>query len=180
MLSNRRNLIILGTVLLGVVGLGLILYLNVRPEPQIEGVVQFPRPARGHDDALVFDESVAPPAGGEHFNVWQNCGIYDEPIQTGNAIHAMEHGAVWITYRPDLATDEVTALQEFVRGQTFLMLSPYVGQESPIVVTSWGIQMAVDDASDGRIEEFIERYRLGPLTPELGGACTQGVGVPLP
>ena len=59
MLSNRRNLIILGTVLLGVVGLGLILYLNVRPEPQIEGVVQFPRPARGHDDALVFDESVA-------------------------------------------------------------------------------------------------------------------------
>ena len=92
----------------------------------------------------------------------------------------MEHGAVWITYRPDLATDEVTALQEFVRGQTFLMLSPYVGQESPIVVTSWGIQMAVDDASDGRIEEFIERYRLGPLTPELGGACTQGVGVPLP
>ena len=180
MLSNRRNQIILGMVLLGVAGLAFILYLNVRPEPQINGVVQFPRPARGHDDSLVFDASAAPPAGGEHFNVWQNCGIYDEPIQTGNALHSMEHGAVWITYQPDLPADEVTTLQGLVRGQTFLILSPYEGQVSPIVITSWGVQLAVDAADDGRIEEFIERYRLGPLTPELGGACTQGVGVPLP
>lgn len=180
MLNNRRNLIVLGMIVVGIGGLVLILYLNVRPKPQIDGVVQFPRPARGHDDSLVFDVSEAPPAGGEHYNVWQNCGIYVEPIQTGNAIHSMEHGAVWITYRPDLAADDVTALQQMVRGETFLLLSPYDGQSSPIVVTAWGLQLEVDSASDGRIEDFIERYRLGPTTPELGGACTQGVGVPAP
>jgi hypothetical protein len=180
MLSNRRNLIILGMVLVGVVGLALILYLNVRPEPQIRGAVQFPRPARGHDDTLVFNTSELPPAGGEHYNIWQNCGIYEEPIQTGNAIHAMEHGALWITYQPDLAADEVAALEELVRGQTFLLLSPYPGQRSPIVLTAWGIQLEVDSVDDGRIPDFIERYRLGSQTPELGGACTQGVGVPLP
>ena len=180
MLSSRRNQIILGMVLVGVVGLGLILYLNVRPQPQIRGSVQFPRPARGHDDTLVFDESVAPPAGGEHFNIWQNCGIYNEPIQTGNAIHSMEHGALWITYQPDLANDEIAALEEVVRGEAFLLLSPYPGQRSPITLTAWGIQLEVDSADDGRIEDFIDRYLLGPQTPELGGACTQGVGVPLP
>lgn len=180
MLSSRRNQIILGMIVLGIAGLGFILYLNVRPEPQIDGVVQFPRPARGHDDNLVFDASEIPPAGGAHFNIWQNCGIYEEPIQTGNAIHSMEHGALWITYQPDLPADEVAALENLVRGETFLLLSPYFGQRSPIVLTAWGIQLEVDSASDGRIPNFIERYRLGQQTPELGGACTQGVGVPLP
>lgn len=180
MLSNRRTQIILGMIVLGIVGLGAILYLNVRPEPPIEDVIQFPRPARGHDDTLVFNETEAPPAGGEHYNIWQNCGIYAEPIQTGNAVHSMEHGALWITYRPDLASDEISELESLVRGETFLLLSPYPGQESPIVLTSWGIQLAVDSASDGRIPQFIERYRLGPQTPELGGACTSGVGEPLP
>lgn len=180
MLSSRRNLIVLSVIVIGVVGLALILYLNVRPKPQIDGVVQFPRPARGHDDSIVFDDSAAPPAGGEHYNVWQNCGIYTDPVQTGNAIHSMEHGAVWISYRPDLAADEVADLQQLVRGETFLLLSPYEGQDSPIVVTAWGLQLKVDSASDGRIQDFIDRYRLGPTTPELGGACTQGVGVPAP
>ena len=72
MLSNRRNQIILGMILLGVAGLAFILYLNVRPEPQIDGVVKFPRPARGLDDTLVFDAAQ----------------------QAGNALHSMEHGAV--------------------------------------------------------------------------------------
>lgn len=180
MLSNRRNQIILAMIVLGVAGLAFILYLNVRPEPQIDGVVQFPRPSRGHDDTLVFPPLEAPPAGGEHYNVWQNCGIYTEPIQTGNAVHSMEHGAVWITYRPDLGADEIAALQALVRGQTFLLLSPYEGQRSPIVLTSWGIQLEVESANDGRIEDFIKRYRLGSQTPELGGVCIQGVGVPIP
>ena len=180
MLSNRRNQIILGMIVLGVAGLAFILYLNVRPEPQIAGVVQFPRPARGHDDTLVFNESELPPAGGEHFNIWQNCGIYEEPIQTGNAIHSMEHGALWITYQPDLPSNEVAALENMVRSQTFLLLSPYPGQRSPIVLTAWGLQLEVDSANDARIADFIERYRLGPQTPELGAACTQGVGTPLP
>lgn len=180
MLSSRRNLIVLGAILLGVAGLAFIMYLNVRPDQPIEDVVQFPRPARGHDDTLVFDGLELPPAGGEHYNVWQNCGIYDEPIQTGNAVHAMEHGAVWITYQPDLPAEDVAQLANITRSQTFLLLSPYEEQRSPIVLTAWGFQLEVESVDDGRIEDFIERYRLGPTTPELGGACTQGVGVPLP
>ncbi len=180
MLSDRRSQIIAGAILFGVVGLALILFLNVRPEPEIRGVVQYPRPARGHDDTLVFENSELPPAGGEHYNVWQNCGVYNEPIQTGNALHSMEHGAVWITYQPDLPAEEVATLENIVRGQTFLMISPYTGQRSPIVLSAWGLQLEVDEADDVRIEEFIERYRLGRQTPEVGAACTGGVGAPLP
>ena len=182
MLNSRQNQIILAAIVLGLAGLGIILYLNVRPEPPIDGVVQYPRPERGHDDTLLFplDEFPLPPPGGQHFNIWQNCGVYNETIETGNAVHALEHGAVWITYNPDLPADQVAELEEVARAQTFLLLSPYPDQPTPIALTAWGLQLEVDSADDGRIEQFIERYRLGSQTPEPGAICTQGVGVPLP
>ena len=180
MLKNRRNFIVLAVFVLGIAGLGWILYLNVRPEPQIEGVIQIPRPGRGHDDTKDFEDLEEPPAGGEHFNVWQNCGIYEEPIGTGNVMHSMEHGALWITYQPELPADEVEALENLVRGQTYLLVSPFPGQTKPIVLTAWGVKLEVESANDGRIEQFIDRYRLGSQAPEPGAACTQGVGDPLP
>jgi len=180
MLNNRRTQIVLALIILGVAGLGFILYLNVRPESPIANVVQFPRPARGHDDTIVFDELEAPPAGGEHSSIWQNCGIYNEPVRTGYAVHSLEHGAVWITYQPDLPTDEVAVLESMVRGQPHLLISPFPGQSSPIVLTAWGINLEVDSVDDNSIELFIERYRLGSQSPEPGAACSQGVGEPLP
>ncbi|MCP5096317.1 MAG: DUF3105 domain-containing protein, partial [Chloroflexi bacterium] len=52
-----------------------------------------------------------------------------------NAVHSMEHGAVWITYQPDLPADEIIELQDLVRGQPFLLLSPYPDLRGPVVVT---------------------------------------------
>jgi Protein of unknown function (DUF3105) len=180
MLSNRKSLIVLAIIVLGIAGLGYILYLNVRPEPQIEGVIQIPRPARGHDDTKIFEELEAPPAGGEHASIWQNCGIYREPISEGNVMHSMEHGALWITYQPDLPTNEVEALENIVRSQSHLLVSPFPGQSNPIALTAWGVSLQVDSADDGRIEPFIGRYRVGSQSPEPGARCTQGVGEPLP
>ena len=48
---------------------------------------------------------VVPPVAGEHNAAWQNCtgNVYDAPIANEHAVHSLEHGAIWITYRPDLA-----------------------------------------------------------------------------
>ncbi len=179
--SNNRKWIIIGFIVGGVLGLGFILYLNIRPQPPIQGVVQFPRPSRGHDNSVTFTVEAypLPPAGGIHWDRWQNCGIYDEPVETGHAVHSMEHGAVWIAYQPDLSADQVAKLQERVEGQTYLLLSPYPGLQSPIALTAWSLQLTVDDAGDRRIDQFIKRYRLGTQTPEPGAVCDQGVGNPI-
>jgi hypothetical protein len=161
--------------------LGFILYLNVRPDPPINGVIQYPRPPRGHDNSVQFDlaDFPLPPAGGVHFDIWQNCGVYEEPIASGNAVHSLEHGAVWIAYQPDLAAAEVQQLRERVEGDAFLLMAPYPGLQSPVVLSAWGLQLEVDEADDRRIDRFIDRYRLGSQTPEPGAVCINGIGDPV-
>ena len=175
--SNRMILFgLLGVVVVGI--LGVLLWLGLRPEPEIEGVVTFPRPSQGHQAGLDIPFGELPPVGGVHDPAWQNCGIYDSPVKTANAIHSLEHGAAWVTYQPDLPAETIAAIEDRFRGQTYTLVSPYPEQRSPIVLTTWGVQLEIDDIDDGRITDFLGRYRLGPNTPERGAACTNGVGDP--
>ncbi len=177
--SSNRGLLYGALAVVGLVVLGVLLWLGLRPAPEIEGVVHFPRLSRGHQANLQIPFGELPPAGGTHDPVWQNCGIYVEPLNTPNAIHALEHGAVWITYQPDLPADQIAAIESRFRGQTYTLVSPYPEQRSPIVLTTWGNQLEVDDIGDSRVSDFVERYRLGPDTPERGAACTGGTGEPV-
>jgi len=119
-----------------------------------------------------------PPVGGDHDPVWQNCGIYAQPVTTANAVHSLEHGAVWITYRPGIAADQVAALTNLAENKTYLLLSPFEDLKSPVVLTAWGIQLELDDATDPRAAAFVQKYREGEQTPEPGAACDGGVGDP--
>lgn len=177
--NSTRTAIIVGAIVVGVGLLGYLLWLSLRPAPEITGVVNHPRPSAGHDASQVYEFTALPPVGGVHNPAWQNCGIYAEPVEAQFGIHSMEHGAVWITYQPDLPQEQIGQIQASVRGENFILLTPWPNLQSPVVLTAWGIQLEVDSADDERIDQFIERYRVGPQTPERGAACTGGVGEPL-
>jgi Protein of unknown function (DUF3105) len=136
--------------------------------------------------------ATTPPVGGDHNAVWMNCGIYDKPVPNEHAVHNLEHGAVWITYRPSLPKSEVDALRSFVESQSVLSpnpqaggsrymdLTPYPGLPSPIVVTSWGFQLRLTSPTDPRLQQFVNKFRVSKsYTPEYGGPCTGGIGTPL-
>lgn len=112
-----------------------------------------------------------PPAGGPHNPLWLNCGVYDEPIFSENAVHSMEHGAVWITYDPALDEAAVAQLEEAVPS-TYAILSPFEGLPSPVVASAWGRQLVLDSPADPRLEEFITEHRMGGVAPEIGAPCT--------
>lgn len=120
-----------------------------------------------------------PPVGGDHDPVPQNCGVYDTPVGTWHAVHSLEHGAVWITYAPGLAADQIALLAADAKGHDHVLVSPYPDQPSPVILTAWGLQLRVDSASDPRVQDFIAMYENGPQTPELGAPCSGGVGQPL-
>ena len=126
-----------------------------------------------HTDADVTYEQT-PPAGGEHNPVWQNSGFYEEPVRDENAVHTLEHGAVWITYSPDLPQDQKDEIRNLVEGQTCMLASPYPDIPSPVVASAWGKQLALEDAGGEDLERFVRAYRQGPDTPEPGATCTGG------
>lgn len=119
---------------------------------------------------------VKPPVGSTHNYNWQNCqgDVYDAPIASEHAVHSMEHGAVWVTYQPDLPADQVEKLAAKVRGNEYMMMSPYEGLDKPISLQAWGYQLKVDNADDARIDEFIKALRQN-ASVEPGATCAQGI-----
>lgn len=176
--QKLRNGIISGTLVLAAI-IVIFLMFNAREQgkQQIEGVTEYTALSRDHvSETVSYDQT--PPVGGAHNPVWQNCGVYTETIANENGVHSLEHGAVWITYRPDLPDLEVRTLQALTRQSGFRLLSPYPDLPSPIVISAWGYQLQVEQADDPRIKDFIEQYELSPQGPEPGAPCTGGVGQP--
>ncbi len=119
-----------------------------------------------------------PPMGGAHAQAWLNCGVYASPVPNENAVHSLEHGAVWVTYDPTAITGEqLTTLRKAI-PKTHAILSPYQGLPSPIVASAWGAQLKVSLVSDPRITEFISKYRGANSAPEPGAPCTGGIDGP--
>ncbi|WP_371589015.1 DUF3105 domain-containing protein [Streptomyces virginiae] len=119
---------------------------------------------------------MTPPAGGDHPPVWQNCegDVYGNPVPDENAVHSLEHGAVWVTYTDKARAADVKTLAERVSKTPYTLMSPYPGQTAPITLTAWGHQLNVNDVSDSRVAQFFERYVQGPQTPEPGAPCGGG------
>ncbi|MER5436883.1 DUF3105 domain-containing protein [Streptomyces sp. NPDC002588] len=118
-----------------------------------------------------------PPVGGNHNQAWMNCDgtVYTKPVANENAVHALEHGAVWVTYN-DKATDaDMKTLGDKVSKTPYTLMSPDKTQSGTITLSAWGVQLSVNKASDPRVEQFLTKYVQGAQTPEPGAACTGGL-----
>jgi uncharacterized protein DUF3105 len=177
---------------------------RVKNPTDIKGVMayntgDYPGPGTAGAQALAHDHvqgpvtyAVTPPVGGPHNPIWMNAGVYTKPIPSERAVHNLEHGAVWITYRPGLPTSQVDQLvdlfkkqsmiaepQDGSRSNRFMDLSPWKDDNlpAPIVISSWGYQLRVQSATDPRLQQFIDTFRHNPkYSPEYGAAVD---GIPV-
>jgi len=137
----------------------------------------YPVSQRYHVHGLVaYPQS--PPVGGPHSPIWQNCGFYSTPIRNENGVHSLEHGAVWITYRPNLPASEVAALRVLAIRETYILVSPYRGLAAPVIASAWGRQLRLNSSADPRLDQFVREFRLGRQSPEPGRTCIGGIGRP--
>jgi hypothetical protein len=181
--QERRRRAITAAVVAGVVVIAIVVVALVanrgttNARAGYDRVTTFGGLSRNHTNSAVH-YAQTPPVGGDHNPVWQNCGYYAQPIHSENAVHSMEHGAVWITYRPDLPKDQVDTLASLARGRPFVLVSPYSGLPAPVVASAWGVQEWFHTAGDSGLSQFVGTYSQGPQTPEPGAACTGGTGTP--
>lgn len=139
-----------------------------------EGTVTYEVASRNHvTDAVRYPQT--PPVGGDHNPTWWTCGIYSDPIVIEAGVHSLEHGAVWITYTPDLEPTQVDRVADLADA-TYILASPWGGDDlpAPIVLSAWGAQLQVDSLPDPRAEAFIRDFRQAATAPEPGALCTGG------
>ncbi len=176
--SNSSSLGIAIAVLVGIIAVGGVIWMNRSQASTIDGVTFMGVQQRGHANGqLAFPNT--PPVGGIHNATWQNCGIYDQVVPNENGVHSLEHGAIWITYDPNLPAASVEQLRGLIRGRPYTLMSPYPGLPSPIVISAWGYQLNLTDANDTRLPQFISQYANGTQAPEPGASCSGGAGQPL-
>ncbi|GAB7003877.1 hypothetical protein JCM18899A_13490 [Nocardioides sp. AN3] len=176
---NRRR-----TVIIAVITVAVMLVAGAAALPML--TKQEPRGARSTGLAAVrsygglsvqhTDDDVryptSPPVGGPHDPVWLECGAYDQPLRNENAVHDLEHGAVWIAYGPGLRASDVRKLKAELPQNG--IMAPYPDLPAPVVVTVWGRQLRLEGAGDDRLGLFIAAYGHGETAPEPGASCAGG------
>ncbi len=85
-----------------------------------------------------------PPTSGDHAEPlqWQ---AYTQEIRDDNVIHNMEHGGIYISYRPDLPPEQVSKLKSLFFppyskdgfSPTKAIMAPRSNNKAPIVISSW-------------------------------------------
>jgi hypothetical protein len=133
-----------------------------------EGVETFTVEVGHTENPVTYPQT--PPVGGIHHPAWQRCGFYEEPVRNELAVHSLEHGVIWITYRPDVPQEEKDVLSQLARSRGGILVSRWdEGLPAPVVASSWGRQMKLQSATDARLRQFILAF--SGDAPEPLGSC---------
>ncbi len=142
------------------------------PERHLSGVLRYEAPAgQQHSGSLRY--ALTPPPYGDFNPLWQTCGVYAAPIYPEYALHSLSHGAVWLSYRPEVPAAEVAQLAALAKGHK-VILSPEPTQPSPVTATAWNAQLTASSAADPRLGEFIAAFVDAATAPEAGRSCDKG------
>jgi uncharacterized protein DUF3105 len=147
------------------------------PPPDIPGVVVERAAGRNHGLGHIDYPGKKPPSGGDHNPLPLTCGAYDQQPPDENAVHSLEHGAVWIAFDSSIPAPAAAVLKAFAK-EDHVLVTPYAGMSAPITVVAWGHRLELQSASDPRLKQFVEEFRNASTAPEHGAKCV-GIGQPL-
>ena len=103
-----------------------------------------------------------PPTSGPHWSNPLRRGIHDEEQPDERLIHNLEHGEVWISYRPGISAEVIEELEEIARGYNKIVMTPRSKNDADITVASWGRldkwNLDGKPLDKKRVEDFIVRY----------------------
>src|SRR3989344_2955430 len=116
-----------------------------------------------------------PPTSGNHWPEPLKDGIYNIQKPDEALVHSLEHGRVWISYKPSIPTSTIKALEELLSGQQGIILTPRANNDTDIAIASWmrldSFNLLADGSPDKeRILNFIKKYRgKGPENVPMQG-----------
>ena len=120
----------------------------------------FPIEGRDHVSAgTAVQYQTNPPTSGAHLSQAENWGVYSSEIDDKAAVHGLEHGGIWISYK-DIDEDSKNVLEEIGKAnRQSVIVSPRSANDDNIVVASWGKMMNLEMADKALIQKYINQYK---------------------
>lgn len=131
----------------------------------------FPSAGQRHtklDEPLSVPYTSNPPSSGDHYGQQGNWDIYDYEVHDKIFIHNLEHGGIWIAYKPDISKEAIDDLAAIVNkfGKSKLVMAPRSANDADVAVVSWMHVYKFDLISSGltaeqkkNIETFYARLK---------------------
>lgn len=100
-----------------------------------------------------------PPTSGWHYVVPADWGVYDKPLVDEQALHNLEHGGIWISYKgiDDQTKENLNKIAKANSGS--VIMSPREANDSKIILASWTRLEKLDGYDEAKILEFISRNK---------------------
>jgi len=166
---KRIAVLIIVVAVLGGLAVWLVFYLKNR-EQNLPGVF-YPSVGAEHiplgsPPPTAYNSN--PPSSGGHFRAQANWGIYDYEVHDQIFIHNLEHGGIWIAYKPDVSAKAIEQLKEIVQeyGGSKLVMGPRFANDADIAVVAWTRVLKFDlsgeglsDAETKQIQGFYKSYK---------------------
>ena len=144
--------------------LGYLLYIGIKTQLPIgaDMSVVYADQGRTHIQVGVAHPvyNSNPPSSGWHYANPADPGFYDTEIADEYIVHNLEHGDVWIAYRPGISDDIVVKLRAFASART--VIAPREANTTDIALVAWGnvdvFNIENKQLNETRIHDFIARY----------------------
>ena len=120
-------------------------------------------PIQSRDHINVVDDHPAyttnPPLSGAHASA-QRGGFYSEGIKDENAIHNLEHGYIWISYK-NISENDIEKVKELTNKNLGSIISSQRNENDfdGLALASWGNLMKLKVFDQVIIEDFLKRNK---------------------
>jgi len=98
-----------------------------------------------------------PPTSGQHYAVPAKWGIYEHELPDEQVVHNLEHGGIWISYKPGIDNAIRVKLEDIGKlNPNGMIISPRSADDSNIAIASWGRLLKLDKFDASKIKLFIK------------------------
>ena len=161
-MGNKVFYGVLAILAIGIVGFIVFSNSNEPPKEQTLGTQYADLGTKHVPEGTKVNYNSNPPSSGDHFQSPAPLGFYQEEIPDGAAIHNLEHGYIWVAYRPDLPADQIQKLKalffkpfsnpDFKPSKVIVTKRPT--NPAPISIVSWRWTMNLDSYDGDKLMQF--------------------------
>lgn len=128
----------------------------------VDGTVDYQIVGRNHINSGTEGSGYIsnPPTSGPHWPSPAKNGVYGDPLADEQAIHNLEHGYVWITYKKEAGGEVKNKLEEIAKNDDWkVIMSPREANDAKIALVAWGRVLKMDEPDYEKVKDFIRTYR---------------------